>query len=155
MIAFLQPHFTDPLSHSSASLQNNYVGFFGRQGKAGVGPFANYFFEIGKGQFSVQGGLWGPSQEKPAISRRQIVDNAEQDRNLKAVVSSKEFVDMFGPLREKLEKKKGKKSKGEAVELKKINMWGSQVLLKVPPKGFNLDHPEIEWLKLKSFWVGK
>lgn len=130
---------------------------FGRGGRKGGTDFADYHVEVGKGQVSIQGGWWEPNKERLEIFRGHLVNNTPEGRNIKAIVSSKEFVDMFGPPRTtKVEKKKGKKQSGkDATPLEKVNLWGSSNELKKCPKDYPSDHPEIEWLKLKSFWVEK
>lgn len=117
-----------------------------------MSAFADYYVQVGKGQVSVEGGWYEPSTEHLAIIRKHIIDNTEQGRHLKAVVSSDEFVQVFGMPRTKSEKKKrGEKNP----QNKKVNLWGSPDELKTCPRmaGVTVDHPEIEWLKLKSFWV--
>ena len=86
---------------------------------------AGYYLHISPGNSFLGGGAWQPSKEQLALIRADIAGGAPE---LKRVVAAKDFKKTFGEL------------SGEK--------------LKVAPKGYPKDHPEIEWLKLQSLTVG-
>jgi len=124
----------------------------GRGGRKGGNLYAGYYLEVGHNQSALSGGWDLPEKAALNLLRRHFLENTEEARRLKEIVSSKEFVDMFGEPREKSEAKKGKKGKEEVV---RQNLWGKSDELKKAPKGVSPDNPAIEWLKLKSFWAEK
>ncbi len=85
-----------------------------------------YYFQIEPGNKSmVASGLYLPSSEDLAKIRQEIDYNGDR---LEEIVSDKKFKKIFGKL------------------------WDEDKL-KTMPKGYSVDHPHIEFLKLKSFLV--
>ena len=83
-----------------------------------------YYFQIEPGNKSmIASGLYLPPAENLAKIRQEIDYNGDK---LKALLSEKKFKKLFGPL------------------------WSGDKL-KTMPKGYSIDHPHIEYLKLKSF----
>lgn len=85
-----------------------------------------YYYHFEPGNNFVVAAFWNPSKEDLAWIRSHL---AEDVQPLKEIVECSEFVQSFGEL------------KG--------------VRLKVKPKGYEKDHPNIEWLKFKQFLVFK
>jgi uncharacterized protein (TIGR02453 family) len=83
-----------------------------------------YYFQLEPGNKSmIASGLYLPSAENLAKIRQEIDYNGD---NLKSLLSEKKFKKLFGEL------------------------WDGDKL-KMMPKGYSIDHPHIEYLKLKSF----
>jgi uncharacterized protein (TIGR02453 family) len=83
-----------------------------------------YYFQIEPGNKSmIASGLYLPPAENLAKIRQEIDYSGNK---LKALLSEKKFKKLFGPL------------------------WDGDKL-KTMPKGYSIDHPHIEYLKLKSF----
>ena len=70
----------------------------------------------------MQGGVWHPAPENLAKIRQEIDYNGEE---LKKIINSKSFRDVYGEM-------KGDK-------------------LKRPPKGYDLEHDDIELIKFKDY----
>jgi uncharacterized protein (TIGR02453 family) len=85
-------------------------------------PLAGYYLHIQPGESFVAGGCWMPPAPLLQAIRQEIDYNAAEFR---AIVESPEFINRFGKL------------SGES--------------LKTTPKGYPADHPEIEYLRKKSF----
>ncbi|MEQ9286344.1 MAG: DUF2461 domain-containing protein [Cyclobacteriaceae bacterium] len=85
-----------------------------------------YYVHMQPGNNFLGGGIYMPSPEKLAAIRQEIDYNPAE---LKKLIGSKDFKETFGDI------------KGEA--------------LKTAPKGYPKDHPNIELLRLKSFYVVK
>lgn len=85
-----------------------------------------YYFHIMPGQNFIGGGIYMPPAEKLAAIRQEIDYNPDA---LVKLIESKDFKDTFG------------KIQGEA--------------LKTAPKGYPKDHPHIELLRFKSYYVLK
>jgi len=83
---------------------------------------AGYYIHIQPGESILAGGIWHPAPENLAKIRQEIDYNGDE---LKDIINSKEFKNVFGEL-------KGDK-------------------LKRPPKGYDPDHLDIELLKFKDF----
>lgn len=85
-----------------------------------------YYIHIKPGECFVGGGVYMPAPDKLATIRQEIDYNPDK---LNKLITSKDFKDTFGEI------------KGDA--------------LKTAPKGYPKDHPNIELLRLKSFYVLK
>lgn len=88
---------------------------------------AAFYFHLEPGNSFIGGGIWMPETDKLKMVRQEIDYNFD---DFKKVVNQKGFVSMFGMLNE-------------------------EDKLKTPPKGYDINNPAIEYLKLKSFTVGK
>lgn len=84
----------------------------------------SYYFHLQPGQNFVGGGIYMPAGEVLKKIRQEVDYNPEE---LKKIVEEEDFKTVFGAIR------------GEK--------------LKSAPKGYPKDHPNIEFLKLKSFTV--
>jgi uncharacterized protein (TIGR02453 family) len=85
-----------------------------------------YYFHINANSAFIAGGFWGPNSDDIKRIREEIDLNAEA---FKKVFTAKKFKTFFGELI------------GES--------------LKTAPKGYQVDHPEIELLRRKQFLVKK
>ncbi|MCS7018813.1 MAG: DUF2461 domain-containing protein [Cytophagales bacterium] len=85
-------------------------------------PLAGYYLHIQPGESFLAGGCWMPPAPLLQAIRQEIDYNAAEFRN---IVESPAFAARFGKL------------SGES--------------LKTAPKGYSADHPEIEYLRKKSF----
>ncbi|WP_207426577.1 DUF2461 domain-containing protein [Pedobacter sp. SYSU D00535] len=94
-------------------------------GKNFKGP--GYYFHIQPGKSFIAGGSWFPGAEELKAIRQEIDYNASDFHDL---VNDAAFKEMFGDL-------------------------DTEGKLKTVPKGYSADHPEIEYLKLKSFTVSR
>jgi uncharacterized protein (TIGR02453 family) len=90
---------------------------------------AAYYLHIERGQSFIGGGLWQPEALLLSKVRKEI--NYFYD-DLQTILSEKSFKSTYGDL--------------SIEEGKKLSR---------PPKGYDADNPAIEYLKLKSFTVGK
>jgi uncharacterized protein (TIGR02453 family) len=87
-------------------------------------PIAGYYFHIQPNSYFLAGGLYMPEPEKLYAVRNAIVKSNGEFRK---IVNAKEFKKYFG------------------------GFWNDK--LKTAPKGFPKDHPDVEFLKYKSFLV--
>lgn len=101
----------------------NFSAVFGKEGKNTDG--ACYYLHLQPGGCFVAGGYWMPSPNHLKAIRQEIDYNAEV---FNKIVVSKDFVATYGKLSE-------------------------EEKLKTAPKEYSKDHPQIEFLKLKSFTV--
>lgn len=85
-----------------------------------------YYFHLEPGGSFAAGGFWGPNSEDLCRIREEI---AYSDKELRKIISSKQFKKHFGTL------------DGEKV--------------KTAPKGFSREHPAIDLLRYKQFLVSK
>jgi uncharacterized protein (TIGR02453 family) len=85
---------------------------------------AGYYFHLDPGGSFAAGGIWQPMPDKLKAVRMEIFENPDEFRS---IIQDNFFVETFGVI------------EGEK--------------LKVPPKGFPKEFPEIEWLKYKSYTV--
>jgi len=86
--------------------------------------YAGYYFHIQPEECFLGGGVYRPSVEHLRLIRQEIDYNPEE---LKKIVEEKQFSTCFG-----------------AVQGEKLSR---------PPKGYSKEHPNLEFLKLKSFIV--
>ncbi|MGB4846192.1 MAG: DUF2461 domain-containing protein [Ferruginibacter sp.] len=113
-------------SKDKSPYKNNLAGYFNKGGKKSNG--AGYYIHIEPGKSFAGGGIWMPETGVLARIRQEI------DYNLKAfkkIITSPAFKKTF--------------AKG----------LHSEVTLSRPPKGYDELNPAIEYLKMKSFTVGR
>lgn len=84
---------------------------------------AGYYFHAEPGGVFLAGGVWMPAAQELKKIRQEIDYNYPE---FKKIISSKKFVDLYG------------------------NLEQTDVLIR-PPKGYEIDNPAIDFLKLKSF----
>jgi uncharacterized protein (TIGR02453 family) len=101
--------------------KNNFGASFSKGAKKIVA--AGYYFHLEPGASFIGGGLWMP-EAADLQKLRQEVDYCFKE--FKGIVSNKKFVKTFGSLSE-------------------------EAKLTRPPKGYDIENPAIEFLKLKSF----
>ncbi len=89
------------------------------------GLWPGYYVHIEPGNIYLGGGIWHPSKEILQNIREYIVDHSDK---LEKIVLDETFKKCFG------------------------EMDGEQ--LKIAPKGFPKDHPQIRWLRYKDFLAG-
>lgn len=107
-------------SDNKKPYKENFAAFFGIGGKKSELP--GYYISLSPKEIFVGGGLWHPEADKLLSVRRKIRDEGEE---FEKIVNSKKFKSFFGEL-------------SEEDKLKRI------------PRGFDADHPQAEYLKLKS-----
>lgn len=108
-------------SKDKTPYKNNFGIGFSPNGKKFIGP--GYYLHLHPEDSFIGGGCWMPEAELLKAIRQEIDYNGGDFRK---VVENPLFVNFFGNL-------------------------DSEYKLKTCPKGYDLDHPEIEFLKLKSF----
>ncbi|MTI31640.1 DUF2461 domain-containing protein [Xanthovirga aplysinae] len=86
--------------------------------------FAGYYFHVQPGECFLGGGVYRPSADHLRLIRQEIDYNPE---DFIKVVEEKQFRALFG------------------------DVWGER--LSRPPKGYSKEHPQLDYLKLKSFVV--
>ncbi len=86
---------------------------------------SGYYLHIAPGEVFLGGGIYMPDNDQLKKIRKTI---AEQSKEFLAIMNKPSFKKMFGTIN-------GQK-------------------LSRPPKGFEPDHPMIEWLKMKQFFTG-
>lgn len=101
--------------------KTNFGAGISQQGKNFNGP--GYYLHIHPDESFIAGGCWMPEAEM-LKSIRQEIDYTGSD--FRAIVSAPDFKKFFGEPDQEFK-------------------------LKTMPKGYSVDHPEIEYLKLKSF----
>lgn len=101
--------------------KNNFGASFSKGAKKIV--TAGYYFHLEPGASFIGGGLWMP-EAADLQKLRQEVDYCFKE--FKGIVSNKKFVSTFGSL-------------------------SDEAKLSRPPKGYDIENPAIEYLKLKSF----
>jgi uncharacterized protein (TIGR02453 family) len=103
--------------------KTNMACYITRGGKKGA--FAGYYCHVEPGKAFMAGGIWMP--EAPVLKKLcQEIDYNFND--FKKIVNSKKFNATFGDL-----------DRSEGVALSR------------PPKGYDVENPAIEYLKMKSF----
>lgn len=88
-------------------------------------PLAGYYFQCEPGNSFVAGGLWMPENENLKKVRQEIDYNWDE---FQAILKEKKFKSTYKDLYK-----------------------GKDISLSTMPKGYEKDHPAIEYLKLKSF----
>jgi uncharacterized protein (TIGR02453 family) len=102
--------------------KENFGAFIARGGKKSI--YAGYYFHLAPGNSFAGGGLWQPEPANLKKVRQEIDYNWEE---FQSIVKNKTFKKTFGDL-----------YKGEDMSLKRM------------PKGYEEDHPAIDYLKLQS-----
>lgn len=103
--------------------KTHFSAYFAAGGKTGSGP--GYYVHLSPGNKSyLAGGLYEPEKEQLARVRQEIDYNADA---LRQIMAAPDFRKYYGGL--------------EGDKLKKA------------PAGYPTDHPELDWLKHKSFLV--
>ena len=110
-------------SKDKTPYKTNFGAGISPYGKSFNGP--SYYLHISPRQCFVAGGCWVPEPEHLKLIRQEIDYNAGVFRK---VIEAPEFKNYFGNL-------------------------DTEHILKTVPKGYPADHPEINYLKLKSFTV--
>jgi uncharacterized protein (TIGR02453 family) len=101
--------------------KNNMGAYFAKGGKKG--GYAGYYLHLQpNNQSFIAGGIYDPSPEVLKKVRQEIDYNGDK---LALITEDKRFKELFGKLQ-----------------------GGS---LQRPPKSYEVNHPHIDWLKLKSF----
>jgi uncharacterized protein (TIGR02453 family) len=99
----------------------------GKVGQGAEGGGAGFYFHLEPGASFAGGGIWMP----PSSALNRIRDALADDHGpLEQIVREKTFVRRFGAL-------------------------DDSAMLKRMPRGFTDDHPGAEWLRFKSFTVGR
>lgn len=111
-------------SKDKTPYKNNIGAFMNKGGKKA--PTAGYYFQCAPGRNIAGGGLWMPPAPDLNKVRQEIDYNFDEWRK---IVEGKSFKKLFP----------------QGLE--------QEDLLSRPPKGYDADHPAIEYLKLKSFVV--
>ena len=111
-------------SKNKAPYKTNFGAAFSAAGK-GLGKPGYYLHIQPGGNSFVAGGLYMPEPGYLSKVRQEIDYNGEA---LVKIFKNKKFQHLFG------------------------DFWQDEKLSR-PPKGYSIDHPHIEWLKLKSFVV--
>ncbi len=112
-------------SDNKKPYKENFAAFLAPGGKKS--PLPGFYVSFSPKEIFVGGGLWHPEPEKLLSVRRRIRDEGE---DFKKIVTSKRFKSTFGEL-------------SEEDKLKRV------------PRGFEADHPQAEFLKLKSIVASK
>ncbi len=113
-------------SKNKSPYKNNMAGYFNKAGKKGVG--AGYYFHFQPGESFAAAGIWMPEPEVLAKIRQEIDYNFDE---WKKIINNKVFKKNFPAGLET----------GES--------------LSRPPKGYDLNNPAIQYLKMKNFIVTK
>lgn len=107
--------------------KENFGAFICRGGKKSI--YAGYYFHLAPGNSFAGGGLWMPEPVNLKKLRQEIDYNWEE---FQSILKNKTFKKIYGDL-----------YKGEDVSLSRM------------PKGYEEDHPGIDYLKLKSLIAEK
>ncbi|KAK5090851.1 hypothetical protein LTR05_001028 [Lithohypha guttulata] len=119
----------------------HFSAAFSRTGRKG--PYACYYVQIQPGgRCFVGSGLWHPEAAPLALLRADINSNPDQIRNVLMDAGMRKHI--FGGV--------GKDVKKATQAFCKQN---EENALKTKPKGYDVDHPNIELLRLKNFTVGQ
>lgn len=110
-------------SNDKSPYKNNMGASIKRGGKKS--PYAGYYFHLEPGKSFAGGGLWMPEAAQLKAMRQEIDYNWEEFR---AIVDDKAFKAVFGDL-----------------------YRSPETSLATTPKGYEKDHPAINYLKFKSF----
>lgn len=102
--------------------KENFGAFICRGGKKSI--YAGYYFHLAPGNSFMGGGLWQPLPENLKKVRQEIDYNWEE---FQSILKNKNFKKIYGDL-----------FKTDDVSLKRM------------PKGYEEDHPAIDYLKLQS-----
>lgn len=108
-------------SANKAPYKTNIAAFISPEGKKSIS--AGYYIHIQPGNCFLASGMWMPPAPQLSAVRQEIDYNAEEFRK---IILSKEFKKHFKEL-------------------------SQEDKVKTTPKGYEKTHPEIEFIKLKSF----
>jgi len=111
-------------SKDKSPFKTNFGAAFSPQGKKS--PGGGFYLHIEPGASFAGGGIWMPDGEQLRKIRQEI---DYQAADFKRIVEKKSFLEQFGGL-------------------------DREAALKNPPKGYEANHPAIEYLKLKNFVTG-
>jgi uncharacterized protein (TIGR02453 family) len=109
-------------SNDKSPYKSNFGAFMVKGGKKNGDKSAGYYFHLEPGSSMIAGGAYVPPSPWLNAIREKISDEPEE---FLAILNEKEFKKFFGTI------------EGEK--------------LKTAPKGYPSDHPQIEYLKLKSY----
>lgn len=140
-------------SNDKTPYKTNLMASYSRGGRKG--PFAGYHVLIKPGGRSFfAAGRWQPEKEDLAAIRQHILEKTPQAQALRQAVQEPSFVKWFGPPKLNADSKVKAKTKSKP-DQQRCNLWGGDDELKVAPKiaGVDKTHPDIHWLKLRSFCV--
>lgn len=110
-------------SKDKTPYKNNFGAGISENGKSFKGP--GYYLHISSGESFLAGGCWMPEADQLKAIRQEIDYNGAE---FKKIVENATFKKYFGEL-------------------------DNEAKLKTMPKGYPPDHPDIEYLKLKSFTI--
>lgn len=111
-------------SHDKSPYKTNFGAFIVRGGKKNSDRFPGYYLHVEPGKGMIAGGAYMPPAPWLAAIREKIDGEPEK---IHEIIEAEEFVRYFGSIQ-------------------------GDKLIKAP-KGYQIDHPEIELLKHKSFHV--
>ena len=109
-------------THDKSVYKTNFGAFMVRGGKKSADRFPGYYLHIEPGQSFISGGAYIPPAPWLNAIRANIAENGDR---LVKILNSREYRKYFNGL------------EGEK--------------LKLPPRGYEKDHPHIELIKMKSF----
>lgn len=108
-------------SANKTPYKNNFGASISPGGKSSF--LAGYYIQLQPGNSFLAGGMWQPESPQLNAIRQEIDYNGEE---FSSIISKRDFKKYFGGL-------------------------SQEDMLKTVPKGYPKDHPQIEFLKLKSF----
>jgi uncharacterized protein (TIGR02453 family) len=108
-------------THDKSPYKTNFGAFMVKGGKKNGDKYAGYYFHVEPNGCMIAGGAYIPPSPWLNAIREKISDESEE---FLSIINEKEFKKFFGTVT------------GEK--------------LKTAPKGYSSDHPQIEYLKLKS-----
>jgi uncharacterized protein (TIGR02453 family) len=111
-------------SNDKSPYKSHFGAFIVKGGKKNGDKFAGYYFHIEPGKSIMAGGAYMPPSQWLSAIREKISDTPDE---FIKIINTKEFIKYFGTV------------DGEK--------------LKTAPKGYPKDHPQLEFLKLKSYLV--
>ncbi|KAI3543852.1 hypothetical protein CABS01_12653 [Colletotrichum abscissum] len=120
----------------------HFSAAWSRTGKKG--PYACYYIHLQPGSCFVGGGLWCP-EASHLQKLRESID--ERPRRWRRVLNDERFKRTFLP--------KSLQKGGEEAALKGFAETNKGNALKTKPKGYLVDHRDIELLKLRNFTISK
>lgn len=112
-------------SKDKSPYKSNMGASIKRGGKKSA--FAGYYFHLEPGKSFIGGGLWMPEAAQLKAVRQEIDYSWEEFQN---IIQAKDFKSAFGDL-----------------------YRDAEIALITMPKGYEKNHPAIEYLKLKSFFA--